>query len=133
MIVGKVKTGAGQAELIREEVFQARCKAAGVSLVRGTLNVHVADLDGAVVALGTWDFETDRDDCKLGPLRWWHVWVSGNELPAQGVRAFIVRHERTKTKYLEVMSEVYFRELGLGDEHEVRIELKKWNNRIRRT
>lgn len=125
MIVGKVKAGAGQAKLIPDEVFRARCKGAGVCLVRGTLNVHVADLNGAVLALGTCAFETDRDDCKLGALRWWPVRISGNKLTAREGQTYVVRHERTKTKYLEVMSDVCFREHGLEDDDEVRIELRE--------
>jgi hypothetical protein len=52
VIVGTVESGRGGACRIPEDMFQKRCRAADASLVRGTLNVRVGDLAGAISELG---------------------------------------------------------------------------------
>lgn len=128
-IVGKVKTGSGKASLIREDVYKERCKAAGVPLKRGTLNIKVENLNYAVSALGDAHFESDsenKENKKLGPLRWWEARITGKKFPSEGVHAFVVRHYRTKTNYLEVMSDVHFcNEFGLKDNDVVYVDVIK--------
>jgi len=104
-------------------VFQARCRAAGISLVPGTLNVKVANIESSVAALGAPHFETDRNNQRLSPLRWWAVRVLGEKLPAKGVEAFVIRHERTRTRYLEVMSDFDFRKISAANGDVIRIKL----------
>ena len=120
-ISGIVQTGCGGASRIPVDMFERRREAAGGNLVRGTLNVSVPDLAGAVVALGNPDFETDKKDRK-GPLQWWRVTLGCAALPDGRADAFVVRHPKTGTRYLEVMGDMRFRDAGVGDDAEISIE-----------
>ncbi len=128
-IIGIIDTGSGKANQIPEDMFQERCRAARIALIRGTLNVRVDNLSRAVSSLGNAHFETDKEDQRLGPLRWWRVMVTGEKLPLQGVRAFVVRHYKTGTTYLEVMSSVHFCDkFGLRNGDRINIYLSKERN-----
>ena len=120
-ITGIVQTGRGGASRIPDDMFKRRRLAAGGSLVRGTMNVRVPDLAGAVAALGTPDFETDKSDRK-GPLQWWCVTLRCTALPDDRAEAFVVRHPRTGTDYLEVMGSILFRDAGVKVGAEVFIQ-----------
>ena len=124
MIVGTIESGTGHAHTIAAATFSARRKAAGADLVRGTVNVRVESLAEALSFLGEPHFETDKDNGTLGPLRWWRVELrtATTVLPE---KTFVVRHRRTRTSYLEVMSEVYLRDLGLENGNMVRIRPKR--------
>lgn len=123
MITGTIIAGCGGASRISEDVFQARCRTAGVSLVLGTLNVKVANIESSVAALSAPHFETDRNNQRLGPLRWWAVRMLGEKLPVKGVEAFVVHHERIRTRYLEVMSDFDFRKISVANGDVIRIKL----------
>lgn len=123
MIIGWVVRGCGHASEIPEEMFRARCEAVAVDLVRGTLNVCVHNLRSVVAGLGPPHNKTDEHNRTLGPLHWWKAEVFADKLPKTGVRALIVRHTKTGTKYLELMSDVSFREEGLEFGEQVRIKL----------
>jgi len=124
MITGEITSGSGLASKIPEEVFVARRKASKVDLLRGTLNVKVPDLEAAIASLGACHSKTDTDNTKNGALRWWNVLILNDKLHNQVVKAFVVRHEITKTKYLEIMSHFNFRDNGFKDGDKVSIELK---------
>jgi CTP-dependent riboflavin kinase len=111
---GRVLSGSGSASHVPGDVFRARCAAAQVQLIRGTLNLCVDDIRAALRLLGPPDFATDIDTPHLGPLRWWRIMLI-LEGTARPVPAFIVRHDGTGTTYLEVMATVRFRELGVMD------------------
>ncbi|MFH0754850.1 MAG: hypothetical protein V2A70_09810 [Candidatus Omnitrophota bacterium] len=70
MITGEITSGSGLASKILEEVFVASRKASKVDLLRGTLNVKVADLEAAIANLGVCHLKTDTDNTKNGSLRW---------------------------------------------------------------
>ncbi len=120
-ITGIVETGRGGASRIPDDMFERRRQAAGGSLVRGTMNVRVPDLAGAVAALGTPDFETDKSDHK-GSLQWWRVTLRCTALPDGEAGVFVVRQSRTRTDYLEVMGNMRFRDAGVKDGAEVSIQ-----------
>jgi CTP-dependent riboflavin kinase len=124
MITGEIKSGVGLASKIKPEVFTARREASKVDLLRGTLNVRVDDLEAAIASLGGCHFKTDTDNTKNGALRWWNVLIHNDKLHNQMVKAFVVRHEITITKYLEIMSHFNFRDNGFKDGEKVSIELK---------
>lgn len=120
MIHGRVRSGQGGAsKAMVGDRLRERSEVAGVELVPGTLNVHVDDLEGAVEALGEPWALSDQDNEKLGPLRWWPVWLSveggfdGATRPLAA--AWVVRHEKTGTRYLEIVSDTNFRAAGLQD------------------
>lgn len=118
MIQGTVRSGQGGAsKAMQGEKLRERSEVAGVELVPGTLNVQVRDLAAAVESLGEPHAYSDQGNERLGPLQWWPVEVrvrlDGSDHRALG---WIVRHERTSTRYLEVVSSVHFRdELGVWD------------------
>ncbi len=122
MIVGKVGDGFKGASKIPEEVFCARRRAAKANLVRGTLNIFVVDISDAVSYLGEPDFETDRDNLKLGALRWWGVSLQNHKIFNIDTKTFIVRHYNTKTNYLEIMGEVHYRDrFGIINNDEITV------------
>jgi len=125
MLTGQISSGCGKASKISENKFQARCKAAGATLTRGTLNVRVDDLKNAVSFLGTPDFETDIDDKRLGPLRWWKVKLFATKFKLPENETFVVRHYKTKTNYLELMSTINFSKYGLNKDNVVHIQLNR--------
>lgn len=127
MIRGKVDSGRGQARRIPEDMFQARCRAAGTELARGTLNLRTENLEQALIHLGRPDFETDGPE---NPLRWWRVELltEAEGHPVAAGKTFAVRHYRTQTGYLEIMSEVHLRtELNIDDGSI--IQLRKYADR----
>ena len=129
MISGKIVSGCGSASRIPDELFRARCEAAEAKLTRGTLNIKVGSLKQALDYLGKPDFETDQSSKKLGPLRWWQVELIPEKAPdgtVESGKTFVVRHHRTGTGELEVMSEIHFRtEAGLDNHSAVRIRRLK--------
>lgn len=82
--------------------------------MRGTLNVHVGDLEEAKASLGDCDFVTDLA-ADRGPLRWWRVVLTFEGFPEGAFSAFVVRHDRTRTRYLEIVSGTRFRDHGVKD------------------
>jgi len=124
MITGKIKSGQRGASQIPEDVFQTRCKVANCTLVRGTLNIHVDNLNQTLSELGVSHFSTDIDN-KIGPLEWWKIKLCNKKLGSQAIDGFIVRHKRTGTNYLEIMSTVNFRDGGVIDGDTVTIEVIK--------
>ncbi len=121
MLHGKVCSGMGGASRISEDTLRARSAAAGCTLVRGTLNIAVDNLDHAVSLLGAVYLETDHDNSNLGPLRWWPISLTllgqDKQFPA-----FVVRHHNTRTGHLEIMGDKRFRDHGFDDGVEVLIE-----------
>lgn len=122
MIIGKVDSGCGCASKTKEEAFQHRCSVSGVKLQRGTLNVRVPDLNLVIKDLKECTFQTDVHNEKLGPLEWWTVKIINKQMPNIVYNGFIVRHQKTHTKYLEIMSRINFRSQGFNDGDEVEIE-----------
>lgn len=114
MIEGTVISGSGGASKVPDDVQQERVETTGIPLVRGTLNVKVNCLDNALNSLGNPIHETQRDS-PLGPLRWWPVTVSRVQSTGGEICAFVVRHECSRTRYLEVMSDTCFRKAGFED------------------
>lgn len=127
MIKGIVCTGLMKASKIPEDIFQNRCRAAEATLTRGTLNVHVEDLSKVLSQLGSTHFSTDLDNKAIGPLDWWKIKLFHKKLDSSGVDAFIVRHQRTKTRYLEIMSREHLRGLGLLDGDCVEMEIQAFS------
>ncbi|WP_172976072.1 hypothetical protein [Halomonas sp. THAF5a] len=82
-----------------------------MQLQRGTLNVSVHDLRVALETLGEPSDETQRDS-KIGSLRWWPVKI---EWSGRTFAGYVVRHQFSKTKYIEVVSETHFRKEGAVD------------------
>lgn len=112
MIVGHVVPGSGGASrAMVGDKLQDRAAIAGVPLVPGTLNVRVPYLDTTLQVLGPPVHESETDS-RVGPLRWWPITlrVDGTEYDA-----FVVRHTRTRTRYLEIVADVRFRDLGVVD------------------
>lgn len=119
-IVGTVCSGQGGAsKAMQGERLRDRSEVAGMKLVPGTLNVQVDDIGDALAFMGEPATVTETSS-KVGPLRWWPVSVS-----VEGVteaEAWVVRHERTGTRYLEIVSGVNFRAAGAPDGSMVVIE-----------
>lgn len=111
VIRGTVSAGAGHVATLPAEKLEARQKVTGLELVPGTLNVRVDDLSGALVALGE-PLQQMVGPLRLGDLRMWPVDVEVAGIPAP---AYVVRHERTRTSYLELVSDVHFRSHGAVD------------------
>lgn len=124
MIIGEITFGSGLASKIPEKIFAARREASKVDLLRGTLNIKVDDLEAVITSLGVCHFKTDTDNTKNGALQWWNVLIHNDKLHNQVVKAFVVRHEITVTKYLEIMSHFNFRNNGFKDGDKVSIEIK---------
>lgn len=114
MIRATVCSGAGNvSKAVTGPWHAAREEAAGTPLSPGTLNARPdEDPADAATSLGPPAFETDQDNERLGPLRWWPVVVSWEAGEASG---FLVRHPRSRASYLEIMAETHFRSLGLAD------------------
>jgi len=127
MITGVIISGSGMASKIPSDVFAARHEASKVDLRRGTLNVLVDNLDAAIGSLGGCHFKTDIKNVKNGALRWWKVLIHNDKSHNQVVKAFVVRHETTATKYLEIMSYFNFRDNGFKNGDKVSIELLSKN------
>jgi hypothetical protein len=108
MIRGVVCSGSGQASEIDDAVHDARCKAAGVNLARGTLNVRVGDLMGNISILGEPTFATE-ETAPRGPLKWWPISISFPERTKHVFEAFVVRLKGSRATYLEIMSVTQFR------------------------
>lgn len=123
VISGIYKQGSGGASQISDELFNARCKIAKSSLIRGTFNIHVANLNEILETLGRHHFESDVDNEKLGSLRWWKVIPITERFKNLSGKTFLVRHYHTNTNYLELTSEIDFRKHGLqyGDNFEFSI------------
>ncbi len=111
MIAGTICDGAGGASKVPDDVQAERCEVAGMQLQRGTLNVSVNDLNVALKALGEAMDETQKDS-KVGPLQWWPVKIKWQGEVFSG---YVVRHQLSKTKYLEVVSDTHFRKEGALD------------------
>jgi CTP-dependent riboflavin kinase len=117
---GRVTSGRGQVhEIMVGARLAQRAAIAGGSLVPGTLNIAVTDLEAVLAALPA-PWTTSEHDSKLGALRWWRATVTWNGGSAAG---WLVRHERTRTTYLEILSAVNFRECGVldGDPMEITV------------
>jgi len=114
VIRGVVVSGRGGASrAMVGERLRDRSEVAGEILVPGTLNVLLVEGTAAALeALGDPLLSTEHN-ARVGPLRWWPVSVSVGGL--SGVEAWIVRHERTVTRYLEIVSAVGFRAAGVCD------------------
>jgi hypothetical protein len=129
---GHIAAGCGSAAAYltsRPDALAARSAAAGVDLFPGTLNLRVDDVDAAVAALGAPDFLTDRDNKRLGPLQWWAVALGcGTEWAA----GFVVRHGRTRTRYVEAMASGRLRDMGWQDGDEVTVERANRERGVRR-
>lgn len=111
MIRGLVCTGIGRVHKLPEAVLQDRRAVTGMDLVPGTLNVRVDDLDAAIRALGAPTASLPGPE-RLGPLRFWPVTVMVEYLTVPG---FVVRHVHSVAPYLELVSDVQFREQGIRD------------------
>jgi CTP-dependent riboflavin kinase len=115
VIHGVVVSGKGGASraMVGEKLAD-RSEIAGVPLVPGTLNVLPPQGDGmAVSVLGTPAHESETGS-PIGTLRWWPVTL---RIVAAGVDhpAWVVRHERTGTRHLEIVADVRFRDAGVHD------------------
>lgn len=108
MIEGILESGAGCASKVSNKIQAERCEAAGMPLKRGTINVRVQNLQAALEKLGAPVTETQQD-AELGPLRWWSVYIIWSKRRFNG---FVVRHQHTRTNYLELMSDTDFKEQG---------------------
>jgi hypothetical protein len=75
------------------------------------------------LSLGQFYFQTDLD-APRGPLNWWKIIVFNEKLDKSGIESFVVRHERTTTDYIEIMSHVIFRNIGIVNEDIVSIQLR---------
>ena len=128
MITGVIISGSGMASKIPSDVFAARHEASKVDLRRGTLNVLIDNLEASIRSLGGCHFITDTKNTKNGALRWWKVLIHNDKLHNQVVKAFVVRHENTATKYLEIMSYFNFRDNGFKNGDKVSIELLNKND-----
>lgn len=122
VIHGVVVSGQGGASraMVGEKLAD-RSEIAGVPLVPGTLNVLPLRGDGmAVCMLGAPVHESEADS-PIGALRWWPVTL---RIAAAGIDhpAWIVRHERTGTRYLEVVADLGFRDAGVQDGMAAEIE-----------
>ena len=111
VIRGVACSGMGHVSRLAPEILEARSKATGVELVPGTFNVLVADLRDAVARLGPPDFELPGP-ARLGPLCFWRAVLSVG-LCSWG--CYVVRHVRSRTDYLELVSSVHFRSEGVED------------------
>jgi CTP-dependent riboflavin kinase len=121
VIVGVVVSGRGGASraMADPERMASRREVSGMPLVPGTLNVLVADLGGAVESLGVPARTSEAAQSgTLGPLQWWPVLL---EAPAGTFVCWVVRHVNTGTRYLELVADVRFRDLGVRDG--VRVEV----------
>ena len=124
IIQGELISGGGKVSYIPNDLFQARCKASGAKLVRGSLNVRIDNLQQAIDSLGPPDFTTAQADQPGNDLRWWRVELTAEpicEIPLG--KTFVVRHMRYGPPgYLDVLSEVHFRsKLNLTDNTSVRL------------
>jgi CTP-dependent riboflavin kinase len=121
MIRGHVRAGQQRASKIPSDVLAARRKVSETELEPGTLNIAVSNLTDVLAKLGEPDFFTDEDNKHIGPLQWWRVLLVLLSNPKQSFPAFIVRHERTRTGYLEVMAQIRLRDAGFQDGEPVEI------------
>lgn len=113
MIAGTVRSGRGKAsQAMQGDKLIERQHVANAVLVPGTLNVAVDDLQGALVALGE-PARLSETDSRHGALRWWPVWVHLRS--GRNVSAWVVRHAWGTAPYLEVVSHVHFRRIGVAD------------------
>lgn len=122
IIKGVVGKGSGVASQLAEAALKERREASGAELVAGTLNVAVSDLPSVLERLPEPEFLTDHD-ADRGALRWWRVFVCFPDLSGASYPSFLVRHEQTRTRYLEVMSETRFRSLNIQNGDAVELHL----------
>lgn len=121
-VCGTVASGSQKASRLSGLALQERRVASGSTLTAGTLNVDVPDLIHVIKSLPMPMFLTD-DHAKGGALRWWEAILRFGRLPDSHYSCFLVRHERTRTGYLELMSETRFRTLGIEDGDQVELAL----------
>jgi hypothetical protein len=122
VIHGVVISGQGGASrAMVGEKLRDRSEIAGVPLVPGTLNVLPLRGDGMAVSMLGAPVHESEADSPIGALRWWPVTL---RVPAASVErpAWIVRHVRTGTRYLEVVADVRFRDAGVVDGMAAEIE-----------
>ena len=113
MIKGIVSDkGSAQASRIPGNVHQARCEITDEQLVRGTLNISVANLNQLIDRLGEPRHLTDKE-AERGPLRWWHARIIFDRFPGRQFDGFIVRLVKSRTPYVEFVSQTYFRDEGV--------------------
>jgi CTP-dependent riboflavin kinase len=123
MIRGIVCKGTGQASRAFTEKRMAELQRLfGIRPVPGTLNVRVADLPAAVALLGEPAALTEHET-RIGPLRWWPGSLSSERLH-RPANVLLVRGEKSKAPYLEVVSQHHFRRLGLTDGSVVTLALR---------
>lgn len=82
---------------------EARSAFVGAALLPQTLGVSVPDVPQAVRALGSPDAESEPGST-AGPLQWWAVTLACGD---RSIPGFVLRHERSRTAFLELMAESF--------------------------
>lgn len=125
LITGTVASGAGRANrafgIARLEEVRGLF---GWTPFPGTLNLQVSNLEATLSKLPEPVALTEHNT-PIGPLRWWPVLIHTTQFhePISGV---LVRGQRTKTSYLELVAPVGFREAGIRDGDSVTICLENF-------
>jgi CTP-dependent riboflavin kinase len=113
MIEGVVCRGTGQATAaFTERRLRELVDLFGWRPVPGTFNVRVRDLESSVLLLGEPAALTEHES-RIGPLRWWHVLLTVQ--PIERLPALVVRGQKSRAPYLEVVSDLRIRSLGVSD------------------
>lgn len=113
---GIVRDGQGRVSKLGERRLQGRRAFCQTRIHPGTLNVHPpGGAEAALRELGPCHL-TQRDD--LDEMDWWRIWVR-NASGGFIAPAWIIRGLRSKAHFLELVSDVHFREecrIKSGDE-----------------
>jgi CTP-dependent riboflavin kinase len=101
MIRGTVSRGSGQArKAFRPERLSELKRLFGLQPYPGTLNVRVPSIEAAIESLGEPAAYTEHRT-PIGPLRWWPASLA---IPGQCFSVLIVRGQRSKAPYLEIVA-----------------------------
>jgi len=83
------------------------------------LNLRVPDLPLAVSQFGE-PLALTEHDTPIGPLRWWPIYI--HALPGKPYRGLLVRGQKSRAPYLEIVAPVSLRSLGLSDGTQMSIQ-----------
>src|SRR5690606_36526309 len=113
VVHGAVCSGIGRARwAMSPERSHAIESLTGWAPVPGTLNVRTSEEPEKIAeAMGPapWAIEPEN---RNGPLRMWPVRVTVGTIETDAV---LVRHTRSRTRYLEIMAPIHFRQFGAKD------------------